>query len=154
MADNINKFVDNLQLNSLNSLTHLLNTEDTDELNVIRHSPYISDDELIQSRLHNTNGLSILSLNCQSLQAKFDYIKELIDKFCNGNHPLQVICLQETWFSANTDLSHYIIPGYHIISTGHYASNHGGLVIYLNDIWNYDIITCDTDSHIMGEANH
>ena len=148
MADNINKFVDNLQLNSLNSLTHLLNTENTDELNVIRHSPYISDDELIQSRLHNTNELSILSLNCQSLQAKFDYIKVLIDKFCNGNHPLQVICLQETWFSANTDLSPYIIPGYHIISTGHYASNHSGLVIYLNDIWNYDIITCDTDSHI------
>ena len=75
-------------------------------------------------------------------------IKVLIDKFCNGNHPLQVICLQETWFSANTDLSPYIIPGYHIISTGHYASNHGGLVIYLNNIWNYDIITCDTDSHI------
>ena len=48
----------------------------------------------------------------------------------------------------NTDLSPIIIPGYHIISTGHYASNHGGLVIYLNDIWNYDIITCDTDSHI------
>ena len=55
MADNIINCVDNLQLNSLNSLTHLLNTEDTDELNVIRHSPYISDDELIQSRLHNTN---------------------------------------------------------------------------------------------------
>ena len=148
MADSINNFVDNLQLNALNSLTHLLNTEDTDELNIIRHSPYMSDDELIQSRLHYTNGLSILSLNCQSLQAKFDYIKVLIDKFCDSNHPIQVICLQETWFSANTDLSPYIIPGYHIISTGCYASNHGGLVIYLNDIWTIDIITCDTDSHI------
>ena len=72
MADNIIKFVDNSQLNSLNLFTHLLNTEDTDELNVIRHSPYISVDELIQSRLHNTNGISILSLNCQSLQAKFE----------------------------------------------------------------------------------
>ena len=112
-----------------------------------RH-PYISDDELIQSRLHNTNELSILTLNCQSLHAKFNYIKVLTDKFCNGNHPLQVICLQKTWFSANTDLSPYVIPGYHIISTGRYASNHGGLVIYLNDIWNYDIKTCDTDSHI------
>ena len=70
MADSINNFVDNLQLNALNSLTHLLNTEDTDELNIIRHSPYMSDDELIQSRLHYRNGLSILSLNCQSLQAK------------------------------------------------------------------------------------
>ena len=61
--------VDNLQLNSLNSPTHLLTT-DTDEKNVKRHSLYISDDELIQSCLHNTNGLSILSLNCQSLHAK------------------------------------------------------------------------------------
>ena len=102
MADKINNFVNNLQLNSLNSLTHLLNTEDSDEL--------------IQSRLHNTNGLSILSLNCQSLQTKFDYTIVLIDRFCNVNRPLQVICLQKTWFSANTDLSPYIIPGYHIIS--------------------------------------
>ena len=93
MADSINNFVDNLQLNALNSLTHLLNTEDTDELNIIRHSPYMSDDELIQSRLHYRNGLSILSLNCQSLQAKFVYIKVLIDKFCDSNHPIQVICL-------------------------------------------------------------
>ena len=78
MADSINNFVDNVQLNALNSLTHLLNTEVTDELNIIRHSPHMSDDELIQSRLHHTNGLSILSLNCQSLQAKFDYIKVLV----------------------------------------------------------------------------
>ena len=40
MADKINGFVDNLELNALNSLTHLLNTEDTDELNIIQHSPY------------------------------------------------------------------------------------------------------------------
>ena len=64
------------------------------------------------------------------------------------NCPLQVICLQETWFTANTDLSPYIIPGYHMISTGCYASNHGGLVIYLSDIWNYEVNTCNTDSQI------
>ena len=73
MADKINGFVDNLELNALNSLTHLLNTEDTDELNIIQHSPYYSDDELIQSRMYHKNGLSILSLNCQSLHAKCEY---------------------------------------------------------------------------------
>ena len=146
MADKINGFVNNLELNALNSLTHLLNTEDTDELNIIQHSPYYSDDELIQSRMYHNNGLSILSLNCQSLHAKFEYIKLLLDKFSCNNCPLQVLCLQETWFTANTDLSPYIIPGYHIISTGRYASNHGGLVIYLSDIWNYEVKTCNTDS--------
>ena len=73
----------------------------------------------------------------------------LLDKFSCNNCPLQlVICLQETWFTANTELSPYIIPGYHMISTGRYASNHGGLVIYLSDIWNYEVNTCNTDSQI------
>ena len=73
----------------------------------------------------------------------------LLDKFSCNNCPLQlVICLQETWFTANTGLSPYIIPGYHMISTGRYASNHGGLVIYLSDIWNYEVNTCNTDSQI------
>ena len=85
---------------------------------------------------------------CQSLHAKFDYIKSLIDKFAANNCPLQVLCLQESWFSSDTDLSPYMISGYHMISTGHYASNHGGLVIYLNDSWNYKLKSCQTDSHI------
>ena len=64
--------MDNMRLNTLNSLTHLLNSSDTDELNIIQHSPYMSDEELIQSRIRVMNGLNILSLNCQSLHAKFD----------------------------------------------------------------------------------
>ena len=45
----------------LNSLTHLLNASDTDELNTIQHSPYtMSDEESIQSRIQVKNGLNIL----------------------------------------------------------------------------------------------
>ena len=51
MANDINSFMDNMRLNNLNSLTHLLNSSDTDELNMIQHSPYLSDEELIQSRI-------------------------------------------------------------------------------------------------------
>ena len=148
MANDNNHFVDDMQLNTTNSFTHLLDSENTDELNVIRHSPYTSADELIESRLSSKNGLSILSLNCQSLRAKFDYIRLLIDKFANSNCPLQVICLQETWFSSETDLSLYMIPGYHLISTGHYASTHGGLVIYLNKKWDYTIKATNTLSKL------
>ena len=133
--------MDNMRLNTLNSLTHLLNSSDTDELNIIQHSPYMSDEELIQSRIRVMNGLNILSLNCQSLHAKFDYIKLLTEKFMSKNCPLQVICLQETWFTSNTDLSLYEMPGYHMINTGRCASNHGGLLIYLNKRWTYKIET-------------
>ena len=51
MANTINRFVDNMQLSIETSLTHLLHYENSDELNVIRHSPYISDDELFQQRV-------------------------------------------------------------------------------------------------------
>ena len=62
MANNINSFVDNMQLSIETSLTHLLHSENSDKLNVIQHSPYISDHELFQQRTNCKNGLS---LNCQ-----------------------------------------------------------------------------------------
>ena len=83
--------------------------------------------------------MNILSMNWQSLHAKFDYVilHVLIEKFKNNNCALQVVCLQESWFSADTGLSLYMIPGYHLISTGRYTSNHGELVIYLKTNWDY-----------------
>ena len=51
--------MDNMRLNTLNSLTHLLNSPDTDELNIIQHSPYTSNEELIESRIRVMNGLNI-----------------------------------------------------------------------------------------------
>ena len=63
MANDINCCVDNTHLNSSNSLTHLLQSDDTEELNVIRHSHDISVDELLLSRINKQNSISILSLN-------------------------------------------------------------------------------------------
>ena len=117
MANQVNNFVDNVHLNISNSFTHILDAKNNDELNIIRCSPYIRDDLLIQARKNCKHGLSIVSLNCQSLHAKFDYIQLLIDKIANNNCALQVLCLQESWFSSKTDLSLYIMPGYHMIST-------------------------------------
>ena len=96
MANDINDFVDNMDLNMSNSFTHMLDTENSDELSVIRCSPYITDDLLPQCMGNCIYGLNILSLNCQSLNAKFDYIRLLIDKFMQKDCPLQAICLEET----------------------------------------------------------
>ena len=40
---------------------------------------------------------TIMSLNCQSLNASFLIYKFLIDLFAESNNPFQVLCLQETW---------------------------------------------------------
>ena len=81
MANNINQFMDDMHLNISNSFTHLLDIGSNEELNVIRHSPYSSDDQLIESRINYTTSMNILSMNCQSLYAKFDYVRLLIEKF-------------------------------------------------------------------------
>ena len=44
-----------------------------------------------------------MSLNCQSLNAKFPHTKLLLDCFEETNKPVQVLCLQETWIK-NSDL--------------------------------------------------
>ena len=119
MANIINNFLDNVRLNAVNSLTHLLNTSDSDELNVIQHSPYFSDDDLLQSSIHTNNGLSILSLNRRSLHAKFDYIKLLTEKFAASTCPLQVVCCKNLGSLLRQTYLHNVIPGYHKISSGH-----------------------------------
>ena len=96
IANNINQFMDDMHLNISNSFTHLLDIKSNEELNVIRHSPYSSDDELIESRMSYRTSMNILSMKCQSLHAKFDYVRLLIEKFKNNNCALQVVCLQES----------------------------------------------------------
>ena len=94
IANNIIQFMDDMHLNISNSFTHLLDIESNEELNVIRHSPYSSDDELIELRMNYRTSMNILSMNCQSLHAKFDYVRLLMEKFKNNNFALQVVCLQ------------------------------------------------------------
>ena len=95
MANSINSFVNGVQLDMMDSLTHLINTAESEELNAIhvQHFPYFGDDELINSNVYDKYTFSIVNLNCQSLHAKFDYIKVLVDKFINNNDPIQVLCL-------------------------------------------------------------
>lgn len=144
--DNMNDFVDNANLGPNNSLTHLLDIEHNEQLNVITHSPYHSTDELIQSITLPQTQFSYLSLNCYSLSARIDDVKLLIEKFTSNSCPLEAIALQETWLTDETVLSHYNIPGYNLISVGHHASARGGLAIYIRDHWNYTIKCSNRDS--------
>ena len=49
MAECINTFVDNAFLDSNNSLTHLLDTENNEEFRSINMSSYVTADDLITS---------------------------------------------------------------------------------------------------------
>ena len=81
MADSSRKFINNQDLNGQNSFTHLLesiNPESEEEVNPINDSAYFSNNEFDGILRQNNSNLSILNLNCQSINAKFSHICLLV----------------------------------------------------------------------------
>ena len=94
--------------------------------------------DILQSK---SNSFTVLSLNCQSLNAKFDQLKiYLFENYNEHSIKINMLCLQETWLTADSDLSQFQIDGYNLISTGKSCSTHGGVAIYLHHKFNYNII--------------
>ena len=74
MNNNRNQFMDNKGLSVNNSLTHLLDSGDNDddgEANLIKHSAYYGDNKFADM-LSSSAGLTIISLNIQCLNSKYD----------------------------------------------------------------------------------
>ena len=73
-----NSFIHNIGLNEENSLSHLLekiSPEIENETDLLEHSKYYNDVDF-KNVLHNANSkISMLSLNCQSINAIFDKLK-------------------------------------------------------------------------------
>ena len=93
-----NSFIDGIGLTETNSLIHLLDNNDTDDNNeapIIKHSAYYGENEF-STMLAYKAGLSILSGNIQSINAKFDDFESFVSRV-NTSHPISAICLQECW---------------------------------------------------------
>ena len=101
MAEVINTFLDNEILIDQNSLTHLLDFDKVSDnsINSIEPSLYYTMTNFINKI--DTDTCTIMSLNCQSLNAKFSNIKLTLDVFAKFNKPIQVPCLQETWLESS-----------------------------------------------------
>ena len=134
------------------SLPKILNIDDRrdddNEIEVINQSPYFDDEHLIQCQQNNHNSFLIFSLNCQSLNAKFDEIKIQIETFRNSGCEISAFCLQETWLGEDYDTSLLQIEGYTLISQGKICSSHAGLAIYLNNKYKYKTVEVFEKSNI------
>ena len=70
---------------------------------------------------------SVVHYNVQSARAKIDILSHELKMF-------DVICLTETWFSANTDPNEIIIPGFHPPQRYDRDQDaHGGVAVYVKD---------------------
>ena len=90
---NRNAFINNnmCNINSTNSLKHLLDDSE-EKFDTISASTYSDDDSLADLMSSNNSNFSILSLNVQSINAKFDELKITIEQI-NQVHTISVICI-------------------------------------------------------------
>ena len=89
-----------------------------------------------------------MSINCQSLNAKFDDIKLLLNVFTQHEQRIQVVCLQETWIedASLLDLSLFQIHDYNLVTQDRYASAHAGLALYIHKNWSHTVKPCENKS--------
>ena len=136
-----------------NSLCQLLNNNDDyghpdDEPNIVQMSSYYDDDSLNNLFKDKGNSFCILSLNCQSINAKFDQLNIKVQQLKSNGYEFSAICLQETWLSSDSDTSLFKIDGYKLISQGKMCSSHGGLAIYISEKFNCSTIDLNINSQM------
>ena len=126
-----------LAKNNLNTvIEQYINTEDY--IISLPISSYYSHDQIPTLLSKKVHRFTTLTLNCQSLNSKFDKLSLLIFDLKQHSFEFGALCLQETWLTDDADLSFFQIPNYICISQGKYCSNHGGLIIYLHLDYLYD----------------
>ena len=132
------------------SLLDLVNDEiynNEDEApSVFQCSPYYSNEGLQEIFSNVPNTFKIISLNVQSLNAKFNELKIYIEAICKSD--FSAVCIQETWLSDESDLSLLQLNGYNLISKGKSSSQHGGVAIYLKEDFRYKILPICSHSNI------
>ena len=137
-----------------NSLIRILNPNDEDqsifydEPSIMKNSPYYHDEKLINELNTKTNNFNILSLNCESINSKFDQINITIEQFKRNGCTFSAVCLQESWLSDDSDTSLFQLDGYNLISQGKRCSTRGGLILYIKDTIKYKLIDIEANSNI------
>ena len=127
----IHRFLDNRDFDSKNSLIHLLDDEykesDEEVPNLITHSYNCCSKDLL-NKINCVDGTTILTLNCQSLSAKYDSICILLRSM---QYKIDVICLQETWCKTQSQYDKFPLDHYNYVATCCTATKHGGLITYI-----------------------
>ena len=116
------------------------NFTDTDfEIDTFSESPYIDIDSLSEQLIPHTKKLSVLSVNIQSINAKFDKLLALITYLNDNNFMFSAICIQESWLKQGQATSLFQIPGYSLINQPKVYSEHGGLITYLKRVYTHNV---------------
>lgn len=114
--------------------------ENSNEISILKHSPYLNNNEFISFCEQKRNDFKILSLNIQSLNAKFDELQIFLNQLVMKKCEINLICLQETWISDKSVVSLFQIEGYELVSQETICTSHGGLAFYINTKHKYKLL--------------
>ena len=113
-------------------LTDVVNQTDDfhdESLNNIRESRYFDLDDMVKSFKNANNDFTVLSLNIQSIHAKWEIFSTTIDFLRSKGVNFSAILLQETWQIDGN--SAYDIPGYVSFDEPRFCSTHSGLKTHI-----------------------
>ena len=135
--------MDNGNFDASNLLVDVLcNDEEDNILNLVNHLYYCTEKDLLNA-IKSFNGLSILTLNCQSFSAKFDELCIFLNTL---EHKLDIFTLQEIWCCAMDQYKLYTIKDYNYIASCAKSSKHGGLITYIHKDYTLKL-NSDFDDH-------
>ena len=110
------------------------------QLHLVKHSAYYGENKF-SKLLSSKAGMSILSGNIQSINAKFDEFSSFVDRV-NTHNPISAILLQECWIddSAIDSLAMFNLKNYNMVYQTSRCCRHGGLLIYIHKQFKYTLI--------------
>ena len=139
--------------NDLNNLLDIDEIPDPDgEIVDLCKTEYIDSNELATYLSEHRNHFNILSLNTQSIRAKFDQLCVILSELYEKELAFSVIRFQESWLKDEDDVSPYILPGYNLINQPAVCSKHGGLMIYVKECLSYKIRSLYKKSNIREDV--
>jgi len=142
MLDNSTSLIDLFEGSGLDA------ADDTNEPTLFQNSPYYDNVQFKDFISDHHNKFTVLSLNCQSLHAKYDCLKTYLEMYNSSSSKICAVSLQETWLSADSDVSPFQLDGYNFIHKGKSCSAHGGVAIYLHESLQYEILDIYDNSEI------
>ena len=117
-----------------------------DAPSLLQLSPYYANKRLRNYVNKIVDSYKLISLNCQSLNSKYEEINIFFKEFCSCD--FHAICLQETWLTDQSDVQLLQLNGYKLISKGKSSSEHGGVAIYLKTFLKYTVLSIDSKSNL------
>lgn len=124
---------------TLNNLRNVILDLDDIETTIesVSHSPYLDCPVLGGYLQKFKNDFSVLSLNIQCLSAKYNHLCAFLKDLDDHNFRFSAICLQETWLRKTDNTTLFDMPGYQSVHLNASCSTHGGLVIYVSELFQY-----------------